>query len=159
MSIKTIIQEAMEKDALGFEKALKEELRHRMSLALEAKMNGQPEDEEDEDDEEEAPEDEVDVEPEDDEDEDEDEQKDAENAKMRNESRQLDEISSRLASNYSVKASDASKHRKLPLKKVDNRYAGVKMADEKVRKMEGKPSTAKVATTSMSKAKDKNDDR
>jgi hypothetical protein len=144
MSVKTLIQEAMEKDALGFEKTLKEELRRRMSLALEAKMNGLPEDEED--DEEETPEDDVELEPED-KDDDEDEQKDAENAKMRSESAQLDEISAKLAANYSIKASDASKHRKLPTKKVDNRYAGVKMADEKVRKMEGKSSSAKVAAT------------
>lgn len=144
MSVKTLIQEAMNKNALGFEAALKEELRIRMGLALEAKMNGEDQDDEEDEDEQEAPEDEVDVEPED---EDEDEQKDAENAKMKAESVQLDEISLRMASRYSVKASDASKHRKLPIKKVDNRYAGVKLAGEKVRKMDGKPSTAKVATS------------
>lgn len=38
MSIKTLIQEAINKNALGFEEALKEELRNRIGLALEAKM-------------------------------------------------------------------------------------------------------------------------
>ena len=38
MTVKTLIQEAMNKNALGFETALKEELRSRVALALEAKM-------------------------------------------------------------------------------------------------------------------------
>jgi hypothetical protein len=40
MSVKTLIQEAINKNALGFEETLKEELRNRISLAIEAKMNG-----------------------------------------------------------------------------------------------------------------------
>lgn len=39
MSIDTIIKEAFNKNPLGFEKALKEELRARVALALEAKMS------------------------------------------------------------------------------------------------------------------------
>ena len=50
MSIKKIIQEASSKNALGFEAALKEELRARMSLALEAKMKKDEKDEKDEED-------------------------------------------------------------------------------------------------------------
>lgn len=46
MTIKTLIQEAMDKNALGFEAALKEELRARVGLALEAKMKGKDEDDE-----------------------------------------------------------------------------------------------------------------
>jgi hypothetical protein len=38
MTVKKIIEEAMDKNALGFETALKEELRERIRLALEAKM-------------------------------------------------------------------------------------------------------------------------
>lgn len=38
MSIKTIVKEAVDKNALGFEAAVKEELRSRIALALEAKM-------------------------------------------------------------------------------------------------------------------------
>lgn len=144
MTVKTLIQEAMNKNALGFEAALKEELRARMALALEAKMNG--DDDEDEQDDENDVDDRVEINPEDGEDDD-DEEKEVENAKMRNESRQLDEISSKLAAKYSVKASDSSKHRSMSTKKVDNRYAGVKMADEKIRKMDGKNSSAKVATS------------
>ena len=51
MSVQAIIKEAMNKNPLGFEDALKEELRARVALALEAKM-GEVEDE-DEDDEDE----------------------------------------------------------------------------------------------------------
>jgi hypothetical protein len=57
MALKTLIQEAMDKNALGFETALKEELRARVSLALEAKMK---EAEHEEDDEEDEPEEESD---------------------------------------------------------------------------------------------------
>lgn len=49
MSIKTLIQEAMNKNPLAFEEALKEELSTRIALALEAKMA--PSDEEDDDEE------------------------------------------------------------------------------------------------------------
>jgi hypothetical protein len=38
MSIETVVKEAFNKNPLGFEKALKEELRARVALALEAKM-------------------------------------------------------------------------------------------------------------------------
>lgn len=50
MSVKTLIQEAINKNALGFEEALKEELRDRIALALEAKMNGESGDEDEESD-------------------------------------------------------------------------------------------------------------
>lgn len=39
MSVKTLIQEAINKNALGFEEALKEELRARVAEALAAKMD------------------------------------------------------------------------------------------------------------------------
>lgn len=52
MSVKTLIQEAINKDALGFKAALEEELRSRVGLAIEAKMKG--DDEEDDDCEEES---------------------------------------------------------------------------------------------------------
>lgn len=52
MSVKTLIQEAINKNALGFETALKEELRTRVALALEAKMK--TEEEHDDEDEEEG---------------------------------------------------------------------------------------------------------
>ena len=51
MTVKTIIQEAMNKNALGFEAALKEELRSRIALTIEAKMKGQDDDDESEEDE------------------------------------------------------------------------------------------------------------
>lgn len=63
------------------------------------------------------------------------------------ESANLDEVSMKTLSSYSIKASDSAKHRKLPIKKVDNRYAGVKMADEKIRKSDGKDSTAKIGVS------------
>lgn len=47
MSVKTLVQEAINKNALGFEAALKEELRNRIGLALEAKMNAEYQDDED----------------------------------------------------------------------------------------------------------------
>ena len=58
---------------------------------------------------------------------------------------QVDELSRNTLNNYMSKASDAQGHRKLSNKKVDNRYAGVKMADEKQRKRDGYSSSAKVA--------------
>ena len=39
MSVKTLIQEAVDKNALGFEAALREELRSRIALAIESKIN------------------------------------------------------------------------------------------------------------------------
>jgi len=50
MSVQAIIKEAMNKNPLGFQEALKEELRARVALALEAKMSDdEDEDEDDED--------------------------------------------------------------------------------------------------------------
>lgn len=51
MTVKTLIQEAMNKNPLGFKEAMKEELKSRIGLALEAKMKSQ-DDEASEDDEE-----------------------------------------------------------------------------------------------------------
>ena len=59
MALKTLIQEAMDKNALGFETALKEELRARVSLALEAKMKEAEHEEDDEDESEEESDDAV----------------------------------------------------------------------------------------------------
>lgn len=51
MSVQQIIKEAMNKNPIAFEEALKEELSARIALALEAKMNGDDEmDDDDEDD-------------------------------------------------------------------------------------------------------------
>lgn len=47
-------------------------------------------------------------------------------------SEKLDELSPETMTNYIGKASDARGHRKLPLKKVDNRYAGVHRASTKL---------------------------
>lgn len=47
-------------------------------------------------------------------------------------SEKLDELSPQTMTNYISKASDATGHRKLPLKKVDNRYAGVARASNKL---------------------------
>lgn len=49
-----------------------------------------------------------------------------------NEDTQLDELSPQTMTNYISKASDATGHRNLPLKKVDNRYAGVARASNKL---------------------------
>lgn len=50
MTVKTLIQEAINKNALGFEQSLKEELRNRVALALEAKMKSKDEEGEEESD-------------------------------------------------------------------------------------------------------------
>jgi hypothetical protein len=63
------------------------------------------------------------------------------------ESTGLSEVSLKTLSSYTTKASNTRMHKALSSDKVSNRYAGVKMADEKVRKMDGKSSTAKVAAT------------
>ena len=55
---------------------------------------------------------------------------------MRNESDQVDELSRDTLGSYIQKASDASKHRGMPTKKVDNRYSGVAKASKKIDKME-----------------------
>jgi hypothetical protein len=48
----------------------------------------------------------------------------------------IDELSKDTLSNYADKASDARGHRNLSTKKVDNRYAGVKKASDKLTKEE-----------------------
>jgi hypothetical protein len=80
MSIKDIIREAMEKNPLGLREAVTEELRNRVSLALEAKMK------------------ESDCDDEDDEDEDEDDEDDDEDDD------QLDELSKNTLASYVKKA-------------------------------------------------------
>ena len=45
---------------------------------------------------------------------------------------ELDELSAKKLTDYMDKASDARGHRNLPTKKVDNRYAGVKKASDKL---------------------------
>ena len=59
------------------------------------------------------------------------------------------EASEKMLSSYASKASNASKHRGLPTKKVDNRYSGVALAHDKIAK------AGKLGTTAMrvSKAK------
>jgi len=49
---------------------------------------------------------------------------------------ELDELSRKTLGSYISKASDARGHRKLPIKKVDNRYTGVAKASDKLDKME-----------------------
>lgn len=49
---------------------------------------------------------------------------------------QVDELSSKKLTDYMDKASDARGHRNLSTKKVDNRYAGVKKASDKLTKEE-----------------------
>ena len=51
MTVKTIIQEALYNNALGFEAAFKDDLRSRIALTIEAKMKGQDDDDESDDDE------------------------------------------------------------------------------------------------------------
>lgn len=63
--------------------------------------------------------------------------------------KQIDEISSDTASEYVKSASDARGHKGLPTKKVDNRYAGVKLAHDKLAKAGKLGTTAK----KVSKAK------
>lgn len=48
--------------------------------------------------------------------------------------RQKNEVSADKLSSYMSKASDASKHRGMPTRKVDNRYGGVAMAQDKLAK-------------------------
>ena len=48
--------------------------------------------------------------------------------------RQTNEVSADKLSSYMSKASDASKHRGMPTRKVDNRYSGVAMAQDKLAK-------------------------
>jgi hypothetical protein len=67
--VKQIIKEAMNQNPLGLKEAVEEELRRRMSLALEARMKMAEEDDEDDDDE-------------DEDDDDDDDEDDLEEAKM-----------------------------------------------------------------------------
>ena len=71
---------------------------------------------------------------------------------MRNESDQVDELSRDTLGSYIQKASDASKHRGMPTKKVDNRYSGVAKASKKIDKMEEgiKDAVAKVKAVGSS---------
>lgn len=56
---------------------------------------------------------------------------------MKNEDAEaVDELSRDTLGSYISKASDASKHRGMPTKKVDNRYSGVAKASKKIDKME-----------------------
>lgn len=56
---------------------------------------------------------------------------------MRNEDAEtVDELSRDTLGSYISKASDASKHKGMPTKKVDNRYSGVSKASKKIDKME-----------------------
>ena len=48
--------------------------------------------------------------------------------------KQTNEVSADKLSSYMSKASDASKHRGMPTRKVDNRYGGVAMAQDKLAK-------------------------
>lgn len=50
MSVKDIIKEAMNENPIGVKGALEEELRARVALALEAKMNDEEDDDDDEED-------------------------------------------------------------------------------------------------------------
>ncbi len=60
-------------------------------------------------------------------------------AAMKEEAEQIDEVSATTLSKYSMKAA----------RQGDDRLAGQKMADEKIRKQQGKSSTAKVAAESV----------
>lgn len=64
---------------------------------------------------------------------------------MKEEAEEIDEISQNTAMNYSIKANKEISGNKSS--KVNQRYAGVKMADDKLRKMQNKSSGAKVATS------------
>ena len=63
--------------------------------------------------------------------------------------KEIAEISAKTASEYSTKASDARGYRKLSTKKVDNRYSGVALAQDKLAKAGKLGTTAK----KVSKAK------
>jgi hypothetical protein len=88
MSVQKIIQEAINENPLGLKEALQEELRSRVALALEAKMN----DEEDED-----------------EDTDDDTEDDDEDEDMKEEAEQIDEISKGKLDAYMDKSHDEFK--------------------------------------------------
>jgi len=60
----------------------------------------------------------------------------------------IDEVSRETLGSYVSKASDASKHRGLPTKKVDNRYSGVAKASKRLDKME-KGSVSELKTPTL----------
>lgn len=57
-------------------------------------------------------------------------------AKHNEDTETVDELNRDTLASYISKASDASKHRGMPTKKVDNRYSGVAKASKKIDKME-----------------------
>lgn len=57
-------------------------------------------------------------------------------SKIKEEVEKVDELTRKTLTSYINKASDARGHRNLPIKKVDNRYAGVAKASKKLDKME-----------------------
>ena len=67
---------------------------------------------------------------------------------------QVDEVSRETLGSYVSKASDASKHKGLPTKKVDNRYSGVAKASKRLDKME-KGSVSELNVRTMRSYKDK----
>lgn len=66
-------------------------------------------------------------------------------AKMAEESEQIDEVSSKTVMSYGIKATAEIGKGNLSTDKESKRMAGIKMADEKMRKKEGKSSSAKIA--------------
>ena len=66
-------------------------------------------------------------------------------AKMAEEAEQIDELSSKTVMNYGIKATAEIGKGNLSTDKESKRMAGTKMADEKMRKKEGKSSSAKIA--------------
>ncbi len=73
-------------------------------------------------------------------------------AKHNEDTETVDELSRDTLGSYIQKASDASKHRGMPTKKVDNRYSGVAKASKKIDKMEEgiKDAVAKVKAVGSS---------
>ena len=55
----------------------------------------------------------------------------------KDESEEINELSKDTLRSYMKKASDAQKHKELPISKVDKRYSGVHKADKKINKEEG----------------------
>jgi sugar diacid utilization regulator len=65
---------------------------------------------------------------------------------MKNDVDQIDEISTKLALNYTDKASDARGHRKLSTAKLDKRYSSMALAHEKIRQRHAKVPTTEEKT-------------
>ena len=76
MSVKAIIQEAINKSPLSLKETLEEELRNRIALALEGKMNDDDADEDEDEDDDDEDDDDEDDDDEDDDDEDDDDEDD-----------------------------------------------------------------------------------